>query len=74
MNFVIINKRTMKFKSKMTNYKYEEKIPSKAKDTIIVTINSENIHPAIWKSEWFKDEIEAEKYISNIRKSYTRNL
>ena len=64
MNFVTINKRTIQFKSKVTNYKYEKNITSKAEDTIIVDSRSENVHPSIWKIEWFEDEIEAKKYLS----------
>lgn len=64
MNFVTLNKRTQKFKSKLTDYKYQSKIQSKASDTVIVDSKSENIHPAFWKSEWFEDEVEAKKHLS----------
>ena len=66
MIFVTINKRSMKFKSVLSNYKYISKIESKAIDTIIVDSHSENVHPSIWKKEWFQDEIEAAKYLKSI--------
>lgn len=67
MIFTQINMRTKKFKSSLTNYKYEDKIKSLAKNTIIINSKSENIHPSLWCSEWFLDQKEAQEYIKSIK-------
>jgi hypothetical protein len=72
MAFTQFNLRTKKFKSKATGYKYVSKIPTPAKETIIYHGNGSNIHPTLWKWEWFEDEVEAKEYIKGIKNGYGR--
>lgn len=68
MNFVKMNKKTKKFKSSQSDYKYVSKIGSKAKETIIMNSKSENIHPSLWNSDWFEDKESAEEYLNHFHK------
>ena len=70
--FTKMNLRTKKFQSEATGYKYVAKIPTSPEDTTIYSGNGNNIHPTLWKAEWFEDEVAAAKYIKSIRKSYER--
>jgi len=70
--FTKLNRKTKKFKSAASNFKYTDKIVTQANETVIYHGNGNNIHPANWKSEWFEDSTSASKYIEGIKNGYRR--
>ena len=65
--FWTLNKRTKKVKSEITGYEYVSRISTEAKNTIILNVKGENIHPSLWNCEWFEDEWEACEYIRSVK-------
>lgn len=59
--FVKLNLRTKKFSgtfffSGKRVFKDLAKIPFKREDVIIYTGNGNNVHPSLWKDEWFEKQ------------------